>query len=85
VLSVKIRLLVIVPFTVTVSAVALPKVVLPVAAKPLEVRVVPSNVKLAESVSRPLVEEYTTRLDVRLVLVTSPLGQLLLLQFPAQR
>jgi hypothetical protein len=38
-------------------------------ANPVDVSIVPSNVKLAESVSRPAVVEYTTRPDVRPVLV----------------
>jgi hypothetical protein len=65
--SVNNRLLVIVPVTVTVSAAASPRVVLPVTdstpvdvvpvvVKPPAVNVVPLNVKLAESTNNPAVD-----------------------------
>lgn len=52
-----------------VAGVVAPTVPLIGPAKPVDVSIVPLNVKLAESVSRPPVVEYTTRPDVRPVLV----------------
>jgi hypothetical protein len=48
-----------------VEGVVAPTVPLIGPAKPVEVSIVPLKVKFAESVSRPLVVEYTTRPDVR--------------------